>query len=93
MAATKKKSARKQPAQKTARKRASSARRSFREFVRKLRADNLPLKMLKPYALTDEFPAGESWQEVRGFLVRTGAEHEAVVGARMAWREFRTRSL
>lgn len=68
------------------------ASRSFRDFARKLRADNLPLKLFKPYALGLEFPAGASWQEVRGFLIRIGAEHEAVVGARMAWREFRSKS-
>ena len=66
---------------------------SFREFARKLRAISPPLKMFKTCALADEFPAAHSWQEVRGFLVRSGAEHEAIVGARMAWREFRSKSV
>ena len=49
--------------------------------------------MFKTCALGDEFPAAHSWQEVRGFLVRSGAEHEAIVGARMAWRDFRSKSV
>jgi hypothetical protein len=66
---------------------------SFRDFARKLRASSPLLTMFKPYAMAAEFPAGRSWQEVRSFLVRAGAEHEAVVGARMVWREFRLKSL
>jgi hypothetical protein len=67
-------------------------RRSFREFARKLRGTDPPLKMFKACAMAADFPSAQSWQEVRGFLVRSGAEHEAIVGARMAWREFRSRS-
>lgn len=85
--ASKRKRARKSPAERATRRRPTA--RSFRDYARKLRADNAPLKMFKNYALGDEFPAGESWQEVRGYLVRAGAEHEALVGARLAWREFR----
>ena len=88
----KKKSVRKTAGESTARKRTTSASRSFRGFARKLQPANPPLKMFKTYALAEDFPAGESWQEVRGFLIRNGAEHEAVVGARIAWREFRSKS-
>jgi hypothetical protein len=67
--------------------------RSFLDFARRLRPTNPPLKMFRERALAADFPAADSWQEVRGFLVRTGAEHEAIVGARMAWREYQSKSL
>jgi hypothetical protein len=71
----------------------SGASRSFRDFARKLRANNPPLTMFKSYAMSAEFPAARSWQEVRGYLVRAGAEHEALVGARMVWRQFRLQAV
>jgi hypothetical protein len=71
----------------------AGASRSFRDFARKLRADNPALAAFKPHAMAADFPAASSWQEVRAYLVRAAADHEALVGARMAWREFRLRSV
>ncbi len=76
-----------------AKTRMAGASRSFRDFARKLRADNPALAAFKPHATAGDFPAANSWQEVRAYLVRAGADHEALVGARMAWREFRLKSV
>lgn len=62
--------------------------RSFRAFVRKHEPNNPPINALRPYASADDFPSGGTWQEIRLHLLHAGAEHEAIVGARIAWREY-----
>jgi hypothetical protein len=64
---------------------------SFRHFIRKLPTTNPGLGLFKVHAAESNFPDTESWAEIRSYLVRAGAQHEAVVGARIAWREFRSR--
>ena len=62
---------------------------SFRQFVRKVRSSEPALVLFKEHAAADLFPDAESWYEIRSYLVKAGADHEAFVGARMAWRGFR----
>lgn len=64
---------------------------SFRHFVRKLRTTDAGLGLFKVHAAESNFPDTDSWAEIRSYLVRIGAQHEVLVGARIAWREFRSR--
>jgi hypothetical protein len=64
---------------------------SFRHFVRNLRGAKPVVAAFKVHAAENAFPNIDSWAEIRSYLVRTGAQHEAVVGARIAWREFQSR--
>ena len=44
---------------------------------------------IRDHAAANNFPDLESWAQIRSYMVHTGAPHEAMVGARIAWREFR----
>ena len=69
----------------------SRATNSFRHYVRHLRGVDSVLAVFKAHASENAFPDIDSWAALRSHLVRTGAPHEAVVGARLAWREFQSR--
>jgi hypothetical protein len=64
---------------------------SFRNFVRNLNGGDSMLAPFKVHAAANDFPDTESWAKIRSYLVRIGAQHEAVVGARIAWRQFQSR--
>ena len=64
---------------------------SFRHFVRNLRGVDPVLAAFKVHATENAFPNIDAWAEIRSYLVRTGAQHDAMVGARIAWREFQRR--
>lgn len=66
---------------------------SFRQFVRKhaKRGADSAFESFQQLARDDSFPDVGSWAEIRSYLVNAGADHEAMVGARMAWREFCSR--
>ena len=70
---------------------ASARPNSFRHFVRNLHGADLALAAFKVHAAENAFPNIDAWAEIRSYLVRTGAQHEAMVGARIAWREFHRR--
>lgn len=61
---------------------------SFHHFVCKLPASDPVLAPFKVHAAANDFPDIDAWAEIRSYLLRTGAQHEAIVGARTAWREF-----
>lgn len=71
------------------RKTSSGAERShsFRQFVRKLHTTEPELILFKEHAAADAF----SWAEISSYLSNDGAPHDAIVGARLAWRQFRSR--
>jgi hypothetical protein len=70
---------------------ASRRSNSFRHFVRNLNGGDSMLASFKAHAAANDFPDTESWAKIRSYLLRTGAEHETVVGARIAWRQFQSR--
>lgn len=70
---------------------AVSKSQPFRAFARRHKSKNPLIVAFKPLAMGDDFPDADDFGSIRGHLVRTGADHEAVVGARMAWREYRER--
>jgi len=75
----------------TTKAKASGGPNSFGHFVRNLRGVDPVLAPFKAHAAANVFPHVDSWAEIRSYLFRTGAQHEAVVGARIAWREFQSR--
>ena len=60
-------------------------------FVRNLRSADPGQSAFKVHAAENEFPDIDSWAEMRSYLLRTGAQHEMMVGARIVWREFQRR--
>jgi hypothetical protein len=70
---------------------ANGASNSFRHFVRRLPGTNPLIAAFKVHAADGAFPDTDSWAAIRSYLVRTGAPHEAMVGARVAWRDFQSR--
>jgi hypothetical protein len=65
---------------------------SFSEFARRLRAHDPVFAAFKPYAMRNDFPDTNVWEAIRRYLVQSGADHDAFVGARMAWREYQERN-
>jgi hypothetical protein len=70
---------------------ASRGSNSFRDFVGNLNGADPVLARFKAHAAVNEFPDIETWAVVRSYLLQTGAEHETVVGARIAWRQLQSR--
>jgi hypothetical protein len=68
---------------------AKKARGTFRAFARQLKRKDPLFVAFKPHAMSDDFPDASDWGAIRRHLINNGADHEAVVGARMAWREYR----
>ena len=64
---------------------------SFRHFACRLPGNDPALELFKHHASARDFPDTDSWAEIRSYLVQAGAQHEAMVGARIAWRGFRNR--
>jgi hypothetical protein len=64
--------------------------RSFREFVLRLKSKDPCVASFIAQAKNDCFRNISSWTEVRTYLNRAGAEHDAFIGARLAWREYRS---
>lgn len=62
---------------------------SFQHFVGKLRSTDPVVASIRDHAAANNFPDIESWAQIRSYMTHTGAAHEAMVGARIAWREFR----
>lgn len=79
------------PGKKRAMPKASRGSNSFRNFVRNLKGADPMLASFKAHAAANDFPDTESWAKIRSYLFRTGAEHETVGGARIAWRQFQSR--
>ena len=69
---------------------ASGAANSFHHFVGKLPGTDPLIAAFKVHAAENACPDTASWAKIRSYLFRTGAQHEAVVGARTAWREFQS---
>jgi hypothetical protein len=55
---------------------------TFRQFVRSLHGADPVLAPFKVHVAANDIPGVDSWAEIRSYLFRTGAQHEAVVGAR-----------
>jgi hypothetical protein len=64
---------------------------SFSEFARRLKAHHPVFLAFKQYAVRSDFPDTSAWGAIRQYLEESGAEREAIVGARMAWRQYRER--
>jgi hypothetical protein len=69
---------------------ASGASDSFGHFVRKLPGTDPLIAAFQVHAAENKCPDTGSWAKIRSHLSRTGAKHEAMVGARIAWREFQS---
>jgi hypothetical protein len=50
---------------------------SFRDFARGINGSDPFLAAFKTQAMSDEFPNTDEWREIRYFLVRNSAPHEA----------------
>ena len=68
-----------------------STPKSFRTFARRLKDEDPLIIAFKPLAMSDGFPDANDWGAIRHHLIRSGADHAAVVGARKAWRQYRDR--
>ena len=61
---------------------------SFREFVLHLTSNDPCVVSFIAQANNNFLRDANSWTEVRTYLNRAGAEHDAFIGARLAWREY-----
>ena len=64
------------------------ANRPFREFVLGLKTTDPFVQTFIAHATDNSLPRLSSWSEVRTHLNRVGADQNAFVGARLAWREY-----
>jgi hypothetical protein len=63
--------------------------RSFREFVLGLTSNNPCMDSFIAQTNKTSLRDVSSWNEVRTYLNHAGAEHDAFIGARLAWRGYR----
>jgi hypothetical protein len=66
--------------------------KSFREFALSMKPLDPALKSFIAHFKSEPLPHVTSWTEVRTYLNRSGAEHDAFVGGRAAWREYRSKA-
>jgi hypothetical protein len=66
--------------------------KSFREFVPRMKPVDRALESFIAHLKSEPLPHVTSWKEVRAYLNRSGAEHDAFVGGRAAWREYASKS-
>jgi hypothetical protein len=64
--------------------------KSFREFALLLKRADPSLNSFVAHLTSEPLPNVNSWTEVRSYLTHSGAEHDAFVGGRMAWREYKS---
>ena len=67
------------------------ALQSFRDFARELGGTHPLVVRFKAHAKSEGLPDANDWGGIRRHLMASGADHEAIVGARMAWRQYRRR--
>jgi hypothetical protein len=68
------------------------ASRPFGEFVLRLKTSDPLVQTFIDHAADNSLPRLASWAEVRTHLNRVGADQSALVGARLAWREYASAS-
>jgi hypothetical protein len=66
--------------------------KSFGEFVLRMKPVGRALESFIAHLKSEPLPHVTSWTEVRTYLNRSGAEHDAFVGGRAAWREYRSKA-
>jgi hypothetical protein len=66
--------------------------KSFREFALRIKSADPALKSFIAHLKSEPLPTVSSWTEVRTYLNRSGAEHDAFVGGRVAWREYSSKA-
>lgn len=64
--------------------------RSFREFVLRLTSNDRCVEPVIAQADKNSLCDVTSWNEVRIYLNRAGADHDAIICARLAWREYQS---
>ena len=72
--------------------RQAASKRPFREFALRLASADPLVESFVAHAANESFPNVNSWGEVRTYLYKAGAEPNAFVGGRLAWREYISRA-
>jgi hypothetical protein len=72
--------------------REAASKRPFREFALRLASADPLVESFVAHAGNESFPNVNTWAEVRTYLYKAGAETDAFVGGRLAWREYISRT-